>query len=191
MNIFSACLATETNTFSPIPTGLDDFVQVRLADIQRGQHSLDELQPFALWNEKACTRGDEFIFSLFAFAQPSGLTTQSAYTTLRDELLDSLRAAGPVDLVLLNLHGAMMAQGYDDCEGDIVERVRTLVGPEVVIAVELDLHCHLTDKMISSADIIITYKEYPHVDISARGLELFDLAIATQQKKSTPLHGPV
>ena len=58
--------------------------------------------------------------------------------------------------------------------------------PDVVIAVELDLHCHLTEKMVSLSDIIITYKEYPHVDINARAEELFNLALAAQQKKIQP-----
>ena len=128
----------------------------------------------------------EFSFSLFAFAQPSGVTTRETYEKLRDEILSNLRNQSTVDIVLLNLHGAMVAEGYEDCEGDIIECVRAVVGRETVIAVELDLHCHLTEKMASTADIIITYKEYPHVDINARAEELFDLAIEAQQGKVRP-----
>ena len=186
MKIFSACLVTETNTFSPIPTGLNDFLLVRPDDINRGQYTYEDIQPVGLWHKKAIERGDEFVFPLFAFAQPSGLTTQVAYESLRDEILENLRAQASVDLVLLYLHGAMVANGYDDCEGDIIEQVRSIVGPDVVIAVELDLHCHLTEKMLSIADIIITFKEYPHVDINARAEELFTLALAAQQKKIQP-----
>lgn len=186
MKIFSACLATETNTFSPIPTGLDDFIQIRPTDIASGKASFGDMLALGLWKEKADARGDTFIFPLYAFAQPSGLTTRSAYQSLRDEVLDNLRSESPVDIVLLNLHGAMVAASYDDCEGDIIQHIRAIVGPKVVIAVELDLHCHLTEKMVSNADIIITYKEYPHVDINARAEELFNLAIATQQKIISP-----
>ena len=186
MKIFAACLATETNTFSPIPTGADDFILVRSADIASGKKSFSDIAPFALWEQKGLSRGDELIFSLFAFAPPSGLTTQAAYESLRDELLGNLRSTGPVDMVLLNLHGAMVADGYDDCEGDIIERVRAIVGLDVVIAVELDLHCHLTKKMVATADLMITYKEYPHVDINARAEELFDLGIKMQQEKVQP-----
>ncbi|MCT2532108.1 M81 family metallopeptidase [SAR92 clade bacterium H231] len=186
MKIFSACLATETNTFSPIPTGQNDFFTVLNDDIVIGAHNFDEIPPFALWHKKALARGDEFIFSLFAFAQPSGLTTKTAYQTLRDEVLTELQIAGPVDIVLLYLHGAMVANGYDDCEGDLLYKVRSIVGPEVVIAVELDLHCHLSEQMLKQSDIIITFKEYPHVDIDARAEELFNLAIDTQQKKCGP-----
>lgn len=66
---------------------------------------------------------------MVAGAQPSGTTTRHAYETLREELLTDLRAALPVDMVLLGLHGAMVADGYDDCEGDLLQRVRAIVGP--------------------------------------------------------------
>ncbi|MCB0142109.1 MAG: M81 family metallopeptidase, partial [Caldilineaceae bacterium] len=110
-------------------------------------------------------RGWDFIFSLYANAQPAGNTTRAAYESLRDELLERLRAALPVDIVLLNLHGAMVADGYDDCETDMINRVRALVGPETKVGVELDLHCDVTQEMITQADAIVIYKEYPHIDV--------------------------
>src|SRR5262249_54780694 len=124
--------------------------------------------------------------SLMAWAHPSGITTKSAYESLRDEMLNDLRAAMPVDIVLLNLHGAMIAQGYDDCQEDMIRRVRDIVGPEVVIGVELDLHCHLSTSMIACADIVITYKEYPHIDVNDRAKELFDLAVAAKLGRIRP-----
>jgi microcystin degradation protein MlrC len=108
--------------------------------------------------------GHETVESLLAFAQPLGRTVRSVYESLRDEILDDLRKAGPVDGVILVLHGAMVADGYDDCEGDVISRVRAIVGPKVPIGVSLDLHCHFTQKMLTEADAIICYKEYPHTD---------------------------
>ena len=67
---------------------------------------------------------------------------------MRDEIIAQVRAAMPLDGVLLGLHGAMVAHGYDDVEGDIIERVRAIVGPDCVIGVELDPHCHLTMKRV-------------------------------------------
>ena len=64
---------------------------------------------------------------------PNGIVTRAAYEGLRDALLADLRAALPVDMVLLGMHGAMVADGYDDCEGDLLARVRAIVGPDVVI----------------------------------------------------------
>jgi microcystin degradation protein MlrC len=176
MRIFAAGIATETNTFSPMLTSREVFL------IQRGSAPIAHptLDLRATWGEQANRRGDTLIFSLMAWAQPSGVTLRSAYESLRDEVLNDLRAAMPVDIVLLNLHGAMVAQGYDDCEADLIRRVREIVGKESVIGVELDLHCHLSQAKIAPADIVITYKEYPHTDRFDRARELFDLAAAAR-----------
>ena len=66
----------------------------------------------------------------------------------------------------------MVADGYDDCEGDLLQRVREIVGPGVVVGAELDPHCHLTPAMVENADLLIAYKEYPHTDVLERALEL-------------------
>jgi microcystin degradation protein MlrC len=186
MKIFVGGIATETNTFSPIPTSREDFLVQRGKDVLEGRIDHPSLDLSAVWGQQAKARSDAFIFSLMAWAQPSGITVRSAYESLRDELLDDLRAAMPVDVVLLNLHGAMMAQGYDDCEEDIIRRVRDVVGPKAAIGVELDLHCHLSESMIAPADIVITYKEYPHIDVNDRARELFDLAVATKLGRVRP-----
>ena len=95
----------------------------------------------------------------------------------RDEILDQLRAALPVDGVLLGLHGAMIAHGYDDAEGDLIARVREIAGPKAVIGAELDPHCHLTEKRVRGADIVILFKEYPHIDFAERAEELVTLVV--------------
>lgn len=180
MRIFAAGIATETNTFSPVPTGLEDFSVQRGKDVLAGRIDHPSLDLSVIWGELASARGDEFIFSLNAWAQPSGVTLRTTYESLREELLSDLRAAMPVDIVLLNLHGAMIAQGYDDCEEDIICRARNIVGARAVIGVELDLHCHLSAATIASADIVVLYKEYPHVDTNDRAKELFDLAVGAK-----------
>jgi microcystin degradation protein MlrC len=78
------------------------------------------------------------------------------------------------------MHGAMVADGYDDCEGDTLARVREIVGPGVPVGIELDLHCHLTETMRTAADVIVTYKEYPHTDVADRARELYALCLATR-----------
>src|SRR5580698_6588421 len=186
MKIFAAGVATETNTFSPLPTGRDDFVVQRGKDVRAAKTHDANLDLPEIWGTLARGRGAEFVFSLMAFAQPSGITVRSAYEALRDEMLSDLKAAMPVDVVLLMLHGAMVAQGYDDCEEDIIRCVREIVGPQAVIGVELDLHCHLTESMIGPADVVITYKEYPHDDVNDRARELFDLAVATKMGRIRP-----
>ena len=106
---------------------------------------------------------------------------------MRDEILGQLKAALPVDGAVFNLHGAMVAHGYDDCEGDFLERVRALVGPKAVIGVELDPHCHLTIKRCAAADVIVLFKEYPHTDFAERGEEMVDLTLRTIRGEIKPV----
>ena len=106
---------------------------------------------------------------------------------MRDEILGQLRAAMPVDGVLLGLHGAMVAHGYDDVEGDIIERVRAIVGPNCVIGVELDPHCHLTLKRVRLSDVIVCYKEFPHTDVVERAEDVLDLVLGTLRGKIKPV----
>lgn len=191
MRVFTAVLATETNTFSPIPTGLDAF-KVLGEYYPAGQHP-DRMTLFGapLWvaRERARDNGWTVTEGMAAFAQPGGTTTRIAYETLRQELLTDLRAAGPVDLVMLGLHGAMVAEGYDDCEGDLLRAVREIVGPDVVIGAELDPHCHLTQLMMDHADVMVAFKEYPHTDLYERAVELADLCTAAVEKHIRPVAG--
>jgi microcystin degradation protein MlrC len=112
---------------------------------------------------------------------------RKVYEELRDDILAQLAAAMPVDMVLLGLHGAMVAEGYDDCEGDVLSRVRAMVGPKVVVASELDPHCHLTDLMVKSADLLICYKEFPHTDYLERAEELVEIAARIAAKQVKPV----
>ncbi len=172
MRLFIAGLATETNTFAPFPTGLAGFAEYGLTKTASHNRGAVLSGPLGVFRRLAEAAGDEVIESLAAFAQPSGRTVQAVYERLRDDILADLAAAGPVDLILLFLHGAMASADCDDCEGDIIERARALA-PQAVIGVELDLHCHLTAAMVAGADVITPCKEYPHVDFSERAAELF------------------
>ena len=104
---------------------------------------------------------------------PAASPHAAVYEGFREEILEDLARAMPVDAVLLALHGAMVADGYDDCEGDILAAVRAIVGPDVPVGAELDLHCHLTDAMMEAATVLVAYKEYPHIDIPERAEHLF------------------
>ena len=141
----------------------------------------------AQWRALAERDGHTVIESIIAIAQPAGPTVRSVYESLRDELLGDLQAAKPVDVVLLYLHGAMVADGYDDCEADVLERCRALVGPNAVIGAELDLHAHLTQRMLAAANVIIAYKEYPHTDIVARAADLYRLCVDAAAGKTHPV----
>lgn len=181
MKFFTAFLATETNTFAAAPTGWGCFQQY---GIYRGDASTRDPQGFGLYplmlRRWLAEDGHELVESTTAFAMPLGRTVREVYERLRDEILADLQvahAAQPLDGVILVLHGAMVADGYDDCEGDLIERARAIVGPTVPIGVELDLHCHYTALMQRSADVIVAYKEYPHTDALARLREVLDIVL--------------
>lgn len=187
MKLFIASLATETNSFSPLPTGLAGFQEGGL------YHGDATRQPVTywtgalhLWRAGAESRGWDVAESLATFAQPAGPVVGPVYQALRDEILADLAAALPVDMVLLGLHGAMIAQGCDDCEGDLIQRIRALA-PNARIGGLLDPHCHMTEAMLTGADALICFKEYPHIDIEARAAELFTLIADAAEGKTNPV----
>ena len=187
MKIFTACLGTETNTFAPMPTDTAAFEAGYL--VRGGRHPADVNMfavPLQIWRSRAGALGWTVVESLCAFATPSGITVRSTYEQLRDEILQDLREALPVDAVMLSLHGAMVANGYDDCEGDLVHRIRDLVGPDTPVGVELDLHCHLSHDLVVDASALVTFKEYPHTDFAARAEELWTIMAATLKREVKP-----
>lgn len=188
MRVFAASLSCETNTFSPIPTGMASFHE--RAYFPGGTHPDQMLHcsgPLWAARQRREEWGWDLIEGLVASAMPGGVTTRIAYETLRDQLLADLGAALPVDIVLLGLHGAMVADGYDDCEGDLLTRVRELAGPVATIGAELDPHCHMSAAMLAQADILICFKEYPHTDVLERGLELVELCRAAAMGRVKPV----
>jgi microcystin degradation protein MlrC len=176
MKLFLAALAHETNSFSPLPTTMRSFEEGILyrrgASAETLQKAID-FPGFGYLLDTASVRGDDVVIGPCAWAQPGGLVARQVYETLRDDLLDTLRAAHGIDCVVLVLHGAMIAHGYPDCEGDLLAQVRALVGPSVPIGVLLDLHGNVTPAMIDSGAILIACKEYPHTDYLARSQELY------------------
>ena len=176
LRAFTAGLGVETNTFSALHIGLEAFAQTFL--YRPGEHprALTEVSaPLHVLRERSEQQGWNVVEGTYAFALPAGRVGRSAYETLRDEILAQLAAAGPLDMVALSLHGAMCAFGYDDCEGDLLQRVRQLVGPDMPVGVEFDPHAHLSAAMVEHADVLVAFKEYPHTDFLERGQELIDL----------------
>jgi microcystin degradation protein MlrC len=189
MRIFSATIATESNTFSPLPTSIEAYKEGVF--LRPGEHPDDapRMCTAPLWVARRRAKGENFTLmegSCFA-CSPSGATNRADYEMMRDEILGQVKAALPLDGVLLGLHGAMVAHGYDDVEGDVVERVRAIVGPGCVIGVELDPHCHLTVKRVRLSDVIILYKEFPHTDVVERAEELLTIVLQTIRKQVKPV----
>ncbi len=162
-------LVHETNTFAPLLTKLDAFRQEEGgALVERWRGSFSSLGG-ALRGLDAAQYGS--VPLLYATAMPSGLITGDAYHVLLERLLTLLREAAPLDGVLLVLHGAMVAQGQDDCEGEILERVRAIVGDECPVVAVLDMHGSLTPAMVNAADALVAFNQNPHLDTYDRGME--------------------
>ena len=181
-------ISHETNSFSPIRTELRHFGQRGHLE---GAAILKEYRgtktPIGGFMDYADTRGWELVPTVSASAVPSGLVAAEAYQLLLSKLLDGIRAAGPVDGVLLSLHGAMVVEGIPDAEGDILTKVRALVGSSVPVASTLDYHATLTDTMVQAADGLFGYNTYPHVDGYERDVEAADFVARLMAKEIRPV----
>lgn len=189
MRVFMAGLSTETNTFSPVPTSWRAFEEIGISPGGAGSTVADTpfADVFGAWRRLAAGDGHDVIEGLAAAAQPAGPTIRTTYESLRDRIVEQARDAGRIDVMLLVLHGAMAAQGYDDCEGDLLGRLRAAAGETCTIGAELDLHCHLTTAMLDTRTLFVAYKEYPHIDAVARAAELYRLCIDAALGKTRPV----
>ena len=187
--IFTAGLGHESNSFSPLPTGIGSFRRHLLWRPGDAPLAYRGMETGPLDAARALVRagGDwQLIEGTLAYATPSAPPSRSAYETLRDEILGQIEAALPLDAVALSLHGAMLAEGHADCEGDLLSRARALIGPDTALGAELDLHCHVSPAMVGAADVLVTFKEYPHRDYAARGEELIALLARCARREVRP-----
>ncbi len=174
--VFLGSIATETNTFSPLRTDLRDFKDSFFAP--PGLHPSTPTLCSAIYpvaRAKAGKIGWTLIEGTATWAEPGGIVNQRTWENLRDQLLDELRDALPVDIVLLGLHGAMVSQGCLDCEGELIEAVRTITGPDAILGVTFDPHSHLSDRRVENADLITVFKEFPHTDFVETAENLINL----------------
>ncbi|MUO27147.1 MULTISPECIES: M81 family metallopeptidase [Rhizobium/Agrobacterium group] len=188
MRIFTAAFATETNTFSPICIDRRAFEASLYAP--PGQHPATPTlctAPITVGREICSQKGWMLIEGTATWADPAGLVNRQTYESLRDEILDQLTAALPVNAVVLGLHGAMVADGYLDPEGDFLSRIRAIIGPDVLLAAELDPHSHLTAKRVEAADVFVVFKEFPHTDFVDRARDLWRIVVDTLEGRITPV----
>ena len=186
--IFTAALATETNTFSPIVIDRRGFEDSLYA--APGQHPVTPTlctAPIPVGRRVCAEKGWVLIEGTAAWADPAGLVARGTYEGLRDEILGQLKAALPVDAVVMGLHGAMVAQSYIDPEGDLLARVRAIVGKDVLVCAELDPHSHLTAKRVAAADFFVVFKEFPHTDFVDRAEDLWRIVVDTLEGRVRPV----
>jgi len=188
IRIVTGGIAQETNTFQWQPTTLEDF-QTGSSGIHRGQEILDLDGTGTIYGgivAEARRQGVELIPTTYAHAVPGGRVTRHAFETLKREILDGIRAALPIDGVLLGIHGAMALEDEDDGEGPLIAAVRELVGPDVPIVAPLDLHTNLSDAMMAGADAFVGYKHYPHIDTPETGAHAMRILLAAIRGEARP-----
>jgi len=170
MRVFCASIATETNTFAPLRTDFIDFQQSFYAPPGRHPETPTLCSAvFPALRRRARAGEIELIEGTAAWAEPGGLVNAATWARLRDEVLQQLRDSLPVDAVVLGLHGAMVADGCDDCEGELLEAVRAIAGPDAKIGASFDPHSHLTGRRVASLDVLTAFKEFPHTDFAEAG----------------------
>jgi len=166
----------ESNTFFSQPMTLERFAECQLqygADvIPSWAGTCSEIEGFL---EGAQRFEFDVIPTLMAWGMPAGAVTTGCFEHLVAELVSRLKSAGPLDGVLLMLHGAMVTDNFADADGEILRRVRAAIGPNVALVVTLDFHANLTDEMVHWANAIVGYDTYPHVDQVERGLEAAEI----------------
>jgi microcystin degradation protein MlrC len=192
MRIVTGGISHESSTFAPTPTRLRDF-ETGLG-LFRGNAILERFR-----GTNNCTggfiagaerRGYELVPLLWTFAYPGGVIVRADYESLKREFLEGLsraRAAGPVDGVLLDLHGAMVVEGIDDGDGDFLAAVRRAVGPACPIVATFDLHGNHTQRRLDAATAVVGFDTYPHVDMAERGEEAADLIVRTIRGEVRPV----
>ncbi len=164
----------ETNTFAPTKATYADFqhgggwpAMAQGADVLKVMRGINV--GLAGFVEAANANGWELVPTIACGASPSAHVTEDAFERIVKVMVDGIASAGPLDAVYLDLHGAMVTEHLDDGEGEILARVRRLIGKDVPLVASLDLHANVTPEMVEQADALIAYRTYPHVDMAATG----------------------
>jgi len=179
----------ETNTFAP---HLAPFAAFQRADSWPGLTAGDRLFdvmaglniPLSGFIERATGQGHDLLPLLWCSAEPSSYVTRDAFERIADMFCGGLRAAQSLDAVYLDLHGAMVTEHHEDGEGELLRRVREIVGPELPVVISLDLHANVTAQMVACSDAMTIYRTYPHLDMAETGARAYDLSAQLMSGKS-------
>lgn len=179
----------ETNTFSRLPTTLDDYRRTWLVyGNEMGERFRGTRSEIGGLLDAADTYGWSLVPALAANATPSGKLTAETWAALRDGIVSAVRNAGKLDGICLACHGAAVTETSDDPEGELLEAIRAIVGPDLPITMTLDLHANVTDRMARLATALISYRTYPHVDQYERSQQAAALVQSIMEGKTGSSH---
>jgi microcystin degradation protein MlrC len=176
--IITATFAHETSTFTPVQTTWANYREQRMGYLQ-GAEILEKFAGTGTaiggFIQGAEKHGFELISTVFANAHPSAPTPRPIFDEILGDILAAIEAAGEIDGVLLELHGSMVAEGIGDGDGHILGAIRQLVGPDVAILAQLDIHSNMSHAMVELADVLIGRETYPEIDQVERSIECTDV----------------
>lgn len=181
MNILVAGFQHETNTFAPTLATYESFVRGEdFPGLARGEDVLGLLNvnlPVSGFINFVRGQGQSVTPVIWAGAGASAHVTTDAYERIAGEIVQAARTAS-FDAIYLDLHGAMVAQHLDDGEGELLARIRAVVGPAMKIVVSLDSHANVTEQILTLADGVVAYRTYPHIDMADTGRRAGELLMA-------------
>ena len=185
-NVLTAEMSHETNTFSLYKTGKSAFMtryalMGAAAITERGAENT-ELAGFL---DAGRVHDWNVTHVISAAAGPSGKIRRKAFDWLCEPILDSIKKF-PFDGLLLGLHGAMGVDFREDGEGELLRRIRNVVDNEMPIAITLDPHANVSRRMCELADIIVSFKTYPHIDMRDIGRQAGDILQRTMAGEIKP-----
>ncbi|MGV1905611.1 M81 family metallopeptidase [Agrobacterium cavarae] len=166
---------TECSTYSPVLMQPQDFRVLRSDDLTGAEY-------FSF----LATEGVEIFPLLHARAIPGGPVSRATYEGFRQEFSDKLRATLPLDGLYLAMHGAMNVEGMDDAEGDWIANARSIIGPDIPLAVSYDLHGNVTQKIVDQIDIFAAYRTAPHIDVRETMVRTWSMLIRTLKTGEKP-----
>jgi microcystin degradation protein MlrC len=175
----------ESHSFAPRPTTYADFLQPGgLPAFSAGADLIASIRPrsvpLAGAIKVADAAGVELVPLAWGFANPAGPVQDEAFERIAARICAPLSLAldeGPLDGVYLDLHGAAVAESFPDAEGELLRRVRAIVGGDLPLTISLDPHANLTEQMVRLADAVVPFRTYPHVDMKEAGAQAMRLLL--------------
>ena len=183
----------ETNTYAPHKAHYNDFVKADgWPGLTQGDAVFDVFEDLNIPISGCIQAAHKAAFNirpiLWASAEPSSFVTESAFETIAGMICDAIKNWDDLDGVYLDLHGAMVTEHFEDGEGELLRRVRSIIGEDMPLVISLDLHANVTEQMVDHATAMTIFRTYPHLDMAETGVRAFDLlkaAISGVEFKST------
>lgn len=176
LRILTCGIRHESNTFSTLHTSASDFT------IRRGGEALKG-EP---WAEYLQAAGAEIIPTLHAYAWPGGVVERAAFDAMKQEILEGIRQAGPLDGIYMDMHGALHVEGYPDAQATLIREIRAITGNEVVIAGSFDAHGNLSPDFMKHIDLVTAYRTVPHRDTEETQVRAVAMLVRTLRQGLKP-----